>query len=864
MAERNTRLTKGQIKNVDPSDLEKTGDAPAEGQIPSYDVSTGLFKWAGKPSYMGVESIGEITFADDTHILSIASITYWFNGIKYVTASPITGDIDVLSTLVTNTTYFFYFDAALGALKCNTSPFNFLTIVPIATVFWNGTNGAIAYEAHGYMRDLNWHRWSHDTIGTRYRSGLSLTKPTVAIDNALQIESGYIHDEDLERIINQATTCRIVYKASLNVYTWVNSALPYAGSGVQPRFLNITDYTLTNVSASDFVCMWVYATMDIDRQIYIIPTHKTTSAHNTIALARAEVAPNLADLNLSPEFKLIYRFIYKGNGDFQESNDYRLSQPVPSGGVPSTNASSVSFSPTGDIVATTVQVAIEELDTEKTTLTSVKADSDIDSAIDLKHAQNGDTGLGAMSADINMNTHQLTALSAPDANGEAIRATTKITEVNLEDAVDKKHSNSLDHAASGQFNQATTGEILGLTDKPTPLDADVALIESVADSNAKRKLTWTNIKTTLKTYFEGIVLSLYNGTTATTQAQANNSTKIATTAYVDTGLGTKVKNDGSVNPVNLITNGDFEDWTAGVSAVGWTYVGPGGTVGRQDNPAYVKMGIYSAAITRVDANACIRQSIILPKGLSYWKGRTIILGCWVKCATANVAQISIYDGVAGADSSYHTGDNTWQFLTATCAISNSATALDIYLFVSNTNTYAHFDGAMCVEGGSIFAFSDKPAPITSPTFITQITTPIIALTGGQIAFPASQNASADANTLDDYEEGTWTPTKSGFTEGGGGSYTLSGTYTKIGRRVFITAKIVCSSGATLASVAVTSYLSNLPFAVAEIQGFFCLNGSGALSLGGGVLHTNGNMYMPTWSAPAANTTFVFNGSYIVS
>lgn len=29
---------------------------------------------------------------------------------------------------------------------------------------------------------------------------------------------------------------------------------------------------------------------------------------------------------------------------------------------------------------------------------------------------------------------------------------------------------------------------------------------------------------------------------------------------------------------------------------------------------------------------------------------------------------------------------------------------------------------------------------------------------GQIVFPATQNASSNANTLDDYEEGTWTPT----------------------------------------------------------------------------------------------------------
>jgi hypothetical protein len=57
-------------------------------------------------------------------------------------------------------------------------------------------------------------------------------------------------------------------------------------------------------------------------------------------------------------------------------------------------------------------------------------------------------------------------------------------------------------------------------------------------------------------------------------------------------------------------------------------------------------------------------------------------------------------------------------------------------------------------------------------------------TGTGITFPATQSASSDAKTLDDYEEGTWTPTLS-F---GGGSagivYSVnSGTYTKIGNLV---------------------------------------------------------------------------------
>lgn len=54
-----------------------------------------------------------------------------------------------------------------------------------------------------------------------------------------------------------------------------------------------------------------------------------------------------------------------------------------------------------------------------------------------------------------------------------------------------------------------------------------------------------------------------------------------------------------------------------------------------------------------------------------------------------------------------------------------------------------------------------------------------------IKFPATQVASGDANTLDDYEEGTWTPTLT-FDTPGDLSVVYSfntGSYTKIGRQV---------------------------------------------------------------------------------
>lgn len=62
---------------------------------------------------------------------------------------------------------------------------------------------------------------------------------------------------------------------------------------------------------------------------------------------------------------------------------------------------------------------------------------------------------------------------------------------------------------------------------------------------------------------------------------------------------------------------------------------------------------------------------------------------------------------------------------------------------------------------------------------------LVSLPKGQLAFPATQNASANANTLDDYEEGTFTPTIIGSTTPGSHTYAAqAGAYVKIGCWVY--------------------------------------------------------------------------------
>lgn len=105
---------------------------------------------------------------------------------------------------------------------------------------------------------------------------------------------------------------------------------------------------------------------------------------------------------------------------------------------------------------------------------------------------------------------------------------------------------------------------------------------------------------------------------------------------------------------------------------------------------------------------------------------------------------------------------------------------------------------------------------TSPT----LTTPIVATTigvgnatpsasGSGVTFPATQSASTNANTLDDYEEGTWTPIIGGTGGTSGQSYSAQrGAYTKIGNMVTCTFDVVLANKGTITSEVM---VGGLPF-----------------------------------------------------
>jgi hypothetical protein len=150
-------------------------------------------------------------------------------------------------------------------------------------------------------------------------------------------------------------------------------------------------------------------------------------------------------------------------------------------------------------------------------------------------------------------------------------------------------------------------------------------------------------------------------------------------------------------------------------------------------------------------------------------------------------------------------------------------------------------------------------PAATGTIVISGTTP--SLNG--ITFPATAVPSADANTLDDYEEGTWTPAVS-VNNGTATTYTIgTAYYTKVGRLVTVNGNITPTNG-TLGSTNGYIRFTGLPFTAL-----------GFVSTGSGLNSSNLNNGIATIiaysntidaafvTACASNNQWTFSVTYIV-
>jgi hypothetical protein len=210
--------------------------------------------------------------------------------------------------------------------------------------------------------------------------------------------------------------------------------------------------------------------------------------------------------------------------------------------------------------------------------------------------------------------------------------------------------------------------------------------------------------------------------------------------------------------------------------------------------------------------------------IDYFSGTGSATAFTLSRPVASVAQVQVtIDNVAQNPSSAYTiSGSTITFTSAPLSGTNN-----IYVYYTSPITQVIAPGQGTVGTMALVDASVTTAKLISTTGSgavvlansPTITTPIVTTTigvgnatpsgsGAGITFPATQSASSDANTLDDYEEGTWTPT---VTASAGSITTVStgGQYRKIGSLVVLQFQYTISNNGTGINAI---NVSNLPFA----------------------------------------------------
>jgi hypothetical protein len=141
---------------------------------------------------------------------------------------------------------------------------------------------------------------------------------------------------------------------------------------------------------------------------------------------------------------------------------------------------------------------------------------------------------------------------------------------------------------------------------------------------------------------------------------------------------------------------------------------------------------------------------------------------------------------------------------------------------------------------------------TSPTLITPTLGAALATS---IKF-------GSGTVLSTYEEGTWTPNANfGWTDVG--TVTRTGTYTKIGRQVFITVKIAASGGGSVSMSGAN--ITNLPFTAANatVGGWGVVSNYGGATQTQNVLVDGAVMYFTGSWVGVANYVYTASATYTV-
>ncbi len=153
---------------------------------------------------------------------------------------------------------------------------------------------------------------------------------------------------------------------------------------------------------------------------------------------------------------------------------------------------------------------------------------------------------------------------------------------------------------------------------------------------------------------------------------------------------------------NLVTNSHFK-YMNGNAPYGWTIINQSA-----QESSIVRGSKYSLKMSGTSYANCYaagHSSSISGLPIERFQGKTVVAGVWVKSTDSDTQPLKIWTGGTGYGGNKHTGDGTWQFITAMARVPEDATNLSLQLR-SNGTTY--FSEPILVEGVHLPQPSPRP------------------------------------------------------------------------------------------------------------------------------------------------------------
>ncbi len=267
---------------------------------------------------------------------------YYHKGTKYTTTG---GSVQIDDA--TGTWFFYYIEGTLTAASA-AWPGGFSNTCQVAIVYWNALSGYgnLIEERHGLSMDWATHKWAHQTVGTRYNSGLTMSADDTGTGNnntdaIVSFTGGIVYDEDIEIDIVDSSGSdffnQVLSPTAQIPITYLSGAgggsrqgipagdFPVYFDGTRIAFNEFVggEWKLSTVGHTDYMAMWFFASNGVDTPIFAVMGQRQDTS-----IGNARENNTLETLSFGntgyQELKVLYRVIYQTRNNYNNDVKARI------------------------------------------------------------------------------------------------------------------------------------------------------------------------------------------------------------------------------------------------------------------------------------------------------------------------------------------------------------------------------------------------------------------------------------------------------------------------------------------------------------------------------------------------------------